>query len=427
MPIPKKIWAMWLGDMDDTTHFFKRRIEDMHPHPWDVHVITDIRELYHMFETEDEPWLRIMIDNPHIGWAKKSDAIRFFLLKYYGGFWIDLTTFLFCSLDIYYTTDNPTFITMYTQSYMVERIFLNSLNVMSDNVNFQLLKSDKFQQIQSKYIKLKHRYARFPYIPESFFVANVPNHPITDDIFNQLKSFWEKTTTSVVDAQSECKCMNILMNGLAHEVFDINMLEDDLYTLWKDTTPDDQLLENFKHGMLKQMWQCSYIAVYLQMYIALVKHLDTVGVLITQPEERIPLVTPHNEGLCTVDPVSDINFCKPIKATIASSGTVLLIPLSLYRLIKWANTDDERVTFEHTLIYEALKTMTTRDEAQQLFDGYVEKGIFQIKFSHWTRNSPLVKKLVEIFKHTVGGRKKKTRKKKARRRALKPSLRALFR
>ncbi len=32
----------------------------------------------------------------------KTDVIRFFLLQEYGGFWLDLSTFLFTSLDIYY-------------------------------------------------------------------------------------------------------------------------------------------------------------------------------------------------------------------------------------------------------------------------------------------------------------------------------------
>jgi hypothetical protein len=427
--IPKIIWALWLGDMEESIVFYKKRIEDLHRGgEWQINIITDKLYLERMFNQHNETFMTELLNHPVIDFAKKSDAIRFFLLKYYGGFWIDLSTFLFSSLDSYYNDDEEkSFIGMYTQSYMVERIFVDSFNKMSDGVNTQLFLSEEYHRLQSRHIKLKNEYKAFPFIPESFFVACEPNHKITENIFSQLKKFWTLNLREIDSKQTLCQKMNDLMNTLSHKVFDIDILEYELIDNFPDDNSDENLIK-FKNEMKNRMWNCAYIYIYLQMYIALVDYIKAgSNPSITQSEGDISSDFKYKDELCTFDQKSNINFCKTItiKRT-EETKTISLVPLSLYRLIKWGNTEHERVTFEKTQIYESLKDVETRDEAEAIIAEYVKNGIYQIKFSHWTRGNEMPKILMRLFgPPTVrGGKKHKTQKimKKQKRKRSKKNL-----
>ena len=125
MTIPKIIWAIWCnfdnktdGILNERLTYFKDRIIQQHP-GWTVNIITKWNELLDYIK-EDEHLMKIF-NNSFISAQHKSDAIRFFLLQKYGGFWIDISTFLLTPLDIYYEKQpNATFITYYTPPLMVE-------------------------------------------------------------------------------------------------------------------------------------------------------------------------------------------------------------------------------------------------------------------------------------------------------------------
>jgi hypothetical protein len=279
---------------------------------------------------------------------------------------------------------------------MVERIFVSTLNNMFDSVNFNYQLSPEYNALQKKYIKRKNKYTKFPYIPESFFVASIPNHPITINIFNQIKTFWTTTLESITTKEILCEKMNYLMNNLATKVFNINILEYELFNIFKDI-PEDRILKEFKKQLLNQLWNCGYIYIYLQMYIALVEYIDNEETVIEQDAGDVTLNTPYNNSLCLIDGETNINYCK--KITIRKdTEVVVLIPLSLYRLIKWGDTTNERITFENTILYEELKHITKKSDAKKIIKKYIENGIYQIKFSHWTRDSDFVNLLAKLFK-----------------------------
>ena len=106
MSIPKKIWALWCnfkdkadGVLNPRLTYFKNRIVQQHP-GWEINIITSWDQLIEFIS--DNETLLDLLDNPIVGGAHKSDAIRFYLLNKFGGFWLDISTFLFTSLDIYY-------------------------------------------------------------------------------------------------------------------------------------------------------------------------------------------------------------------------------------------------------------------------------------------------------------------------------------
>jgi hypothetical protein len=87
---------------------------------------------------------------------------------------------------------------------------------------------------------------------------------------------------------------------------------------------------------------------------------------------------------------------------------VYLVSLSNNRLIKWADTDPDRISFHNTYIESMLKKVIAKKITKdKLLDLLTKNGIYQIKFSHWTRNSPIVNMLMRVYNNTK--KTKKTR------------------
>ena len=85
--------------------YLATRITQLHPE-WKVNIITQWSDLQRFLDKsgggEDAAEVRALLENEHVGAAHKSDFIRFYLLKEYGGFWLDISTFLLCPLDVYF-------------------------------------------------------------------------------------------------------------------------------------------------------------------------------------------------------------------------------------------------------------------------------------------------------------------------------------
>ena len=336
-----------------------------------------------------------IINNDFINSSHKSDAIRFFLLSEYGGFWLDISTFLFTSLDIYYIKQpKATFIGYYTPPFMVEEIIFSSLGDMFDGVKYNEVVK-KFKTIQADYIKLNESYMNYPFIPENFFIASIPKHPIIMEILNNLLNFWEGSIPLITDKETLCYQINLLMNDLAGQVFSIKHLNNDLI---KTYAHDDITNNNFLKNLLNEEWHCGYVFNYIQMYIAVVNYIQYNNLQITQEENTNELKTDYNQDLCSID--NNINACKNIIATnIADESVTYLLSLSYNRLIKWANTMDERVSFDNTYISNLLNSIGKTPEVtkETVIQDIIDMGIYQIKFSSWTRGSKIIDKIMEIY------------------------------
>ena len=416
MSIPKKIWALWCNFKDKTDGvlnprltYFKNRIVQQHP-GWEINIITSWDQLIE-FISENETLLDLL-DNPIVGGAHKSDAIRFYLLNKFGGFWLDISTFLFTSLDIYYEIQpKATFIGYYTPPFMVEEIIFSSFGDMFDNVTFNEIVK-KFKPIQGEFIDLNEEYKNYPFIPENFFIASIPNHPVISDVFQQLIDFWDQALTNISDEKTLCYEINKLMNELSGEIFEINNSD---YTLSNTFTNNDFITEDFKKKILDNVWHCGYVFNYLQMYKAIVHYIQDTQSTISQ-EENVSYTNEFSNDLCSKD--ENIDACKNIVCTDPADGTVLyLVSLSYNRLIKWANTMEERITFDNTYIKERIDNIGKNGAtSDQLIKDIVDMGIYQIKFSSWTRDTTLIEKLMRHYPvnnsttNTGGSRRRKTRK-----------------
>lgn len=401
MSIPKIIWALWCnfdkktdGMLTDSIRYFKDRIIEQHPEPeWQVNIITNW-EILISYISKNEVLMQIL-NNEFINSAHKSDAIRFFLLSEYGGFWLDISTFLFTSLDIYYIKQpKATFIGYYTPPFMVEQIIFSSLGEMFDGVKYNEVVK-KFKTLQTDYIKLNENYNTYPFIPENFFIASIPKHPIINEILFNLLKFWGDSIPLITDKETLCYQINLLMSDLAEQVFSIKHINNDLI---KTYTHDDITNNNFLKNLLNEEWHCGYVFNYIQMYIAIVNYIKNNNLQITQEENENELKTEYNEDLCSID--NNINACKNILATNQQDGSVIyLISLSYNRLIKWANTMDERISFDDTYISNLFNSIgkTPGVTKETVIQDIINMGIYQIKFSSWTRKSKIIDKIMELY------------------------------
>ena len=415
MIIPKIIWALWCdfdkkadGNLNYELTYFKDRIIQQHVE-WEINIITTWETLIEYIK--DNSVLISLLDNPYVGGAHKSDAIRFFLLNKFGGFWIDISTFLFTSLDIYYTKQrNATFICYYTPPFMVEEIMFNSLGDMFDSVKYNEV-VNKFKSIQPEYIKLNDKYKNYPFIPENFFIACTANHPIIYSTFQQLTNFWESSLQKITNHETLCYEINILMNTLALSVFDINTIEKKLMETFSDS---DITNKQFFTKLLDNMWHCGYIFNYLEIYKAIVEYIEGNTVTLSQEDNNV-IDNPYKSDLCSID--NNIDACKNIIVTNDNNGDVLyLLSLSYNRLIKWANTMDERLSFENTYIDNLTRNIKDENEKKEVIEKIVEDGIYQIKFSSWTRRSGIIARFMKLYpnKSLGGGNKTQISNKKKR-------------
>jgi len=423
MSIPRKIWAIWCdfknkkdGVLNEQIAYFRDRIIKQHPN-WEVNIIVSWDLLIHYINAN--AFLMNLINNEFVNAAHKSDSIRFFLLKEHGGFWLDISTFLFKPLDVYYELQpNSKFIGFYTPPFMVEEIIFSFLGDMFDNVKYdQVVK--KFKSQQANFIKLNEKYKKYPFIPENFFIASTPNHEIVTDTYNQLEEFWTNAFPNITSPETLCYEINKLMNNLAKEIFDINDIN---YTTSILFDSKDIINEKYSLKTLDNIWHCGYVFNYLQMYKSIVNYMIKNDSVITQETNENAFSDPeysqYKDILCSTD--GDINACKNIVAT-DKDNVLYLMSLSQHRLIKWANTMNDRVSFNNTYINAMLELVKNKQLSDaDLIENIVKMGIYQIKFSSWTRDSNIIPKLMDIFPNAVGkgkGKgKKKTKKRKQKKR-----------
>ncbi len=412
MTIPKKIWAVWLnfndkadGKIDKRIAFYKKRIVDLHK-TWEVNLIEKWDDLIN-YILEDKLLVEL-INSPYVIPATKSEALRFFFLKKFGGFWLDYSTFLICSLDVYLENQpKSSFIGYITPSFMVEQIIFNSLGHMMDSVSWREILR-KFKDIQSKYIKLNKKYEKYPFIPESFFIASAPNHYIMTDCYNETMKFWKNTLPIIKSKEEVCFEINKNMSRLAREIFDINYMDYNLTTLFNNNKVTDK---SFITKLYDNLWHCGYILCYIQMYKSLVKYIKKTHASIKGEDSGIGKLannSPFTKDLCFTD--YDINACENIVITNSKNNEVIyLMSLSYNRLIKWANTTDDRISFHNTYLEKSLQDIINKKISKEAFIKKLKSlGIYQIKFSHWTRDSPILSKLMKIYNRNTTMSKRKS-------------------
>ena len=390
--IPKIIWMVWCdfdngkdGVLNETLEFYKNRIIQLHDEKyWKCNIITKWTNLIHFLD-KDINMLNI-IQNKYINAPNKSDVVRFYLLNKYGGFWIDFSTFVLTSLDVYYKYD-ANFICIYSPSIFIEQWIIKPFSFAFHNFNFK--KNDRLSKIQNKFIKRKGIYKKYPFITENFFIGSIPNHYITNTTLTQLIHFWKHALPNIIDKETLCFEMNKYNHILMSNIFDMTFANNIIYNIFKDENN-----ENEKKKLLDDIYSsCGYYFNYLQIYKALIEYIHNRKPIITQP-------TPTNTSDSFIKEIKDYHNICFTKDDIASckniiidtkKDKILLVSAMHGRTIKWSNIPKNRTSLEKTYLE---KNINYYKDINKFINKMIKNNIYQIKFSVWTRNSKIIPVLI---------------------------------
>jgi hypothetical protein len=87
---------------------------------------------------------------------------------------------------------------------------------------------------------------------------------------------------------------------------------------------------------------------------------------------------------------------------------------------------NDRVTFDNTYISGMINLVKKKElTGADLIEQIVKMGIYQIKFSSWTRDSNIIPKLMEIYPNDAGkgSKRRNTKKRKEKKRKNKSKMR----
>ena len=390
--IPKIIWMVWCdfnneqdGVLDKTLKFYKNQIIKLHnKKDWKCNIITKWADLLQILDNNKN--ILDIIKNKYINAAHKSDVVRFYILNKYGGFWIDFTTILLTSLDVYYKYD-ANFIGIYTPSIFIEQWLIKPFSFAYHNFNFK--KNKILSKIQNKFIKRKGIYENYPFITENFFIGAIPNHYIIKNTFDQLIHFWKSALPKIVNKETLCFEINKYNNILMNDIFDMNFANNIMYNKFKDEANDKD-----KQELLNELYaNCGFFFNYLQLYKELIEYINKNKFKIIQPKYisdnfRREFKEEYDTICFTKD---GINSCKNIIIS-KKNDKILLVSAMHDRLIKWSNVAENRATLKNTYLE---KKINSYEDISKFINKMVENNIYQIKLSSWTRNSNIIPVLMQ--------------------------------
>ena len=405
MSVPKIIWCVWCdfnnkkdGIMNEDLVFFKNRIEVLHPSPWKINIITKWDDL--MQSINDSPVLVDLMNNPFVGAAHKSDAFRFHILKKYGGFYIDLSTFLVQSMD-YLLEDGSDFICFCLPSVDFEEWILSPLGDIYESVSYE--ERVKFWlNKENKFIKKKEEYNDYNYIPENYFIVCIPNHPIVNITLQMLTDFWTESLPKIKSKEDVCYYQDEYIQNLAQDLFDINNIEISIL----NTFPKD---EKLKQLILKRLWDCGYLFNYLQLFFAMYQYTNgnIKNVEMSEPgflREKVFLneeIDSYKNSLC------GNNNCNDMIMVLNSGEKIKFLSATFSRLGKWSDNRENRLTGHDTYFDILLDSIKNDVDAENFIQRMKREGFNQIKFSSFGRNSLLIQKLKQWFNKKMGGRSRR--------------------
>lgn len=385
MDLPKKIWGLWCdfknkkdGDVNkEYIDFFINRIKSLHDNTWEVTIITEWSKLLDI--TKEDTMLTQLIYNEYVEAAHKSDAIRYYILKKFGGFWIDVSTFLVQSLDYLhqkFTNDKITFSCYYIPMQDTATLLFKPTSELYDVLPYSKLEKVRMEQ----YLKLNDSYSKFNFITENYFIAATPNHPIIINTYNILMKFWQDSLPTITK-ENLCYTLNKYMNSLVKTIFDTKLINMALINLFENNNTSSN---NIESKLLENTWNCSYLFNYLQLYIAMCSYInESKNYQIIKSQETTQMkALPYYQDLCDTDKCSDI-YIK------MNQGSIYLFSGIYVRVAKWANTSEERTTWKNTFILDQLQQITDDASAKRFLENCKNVGIYQIKFSSWSRKNNL--------------------------------------
>lgn len=419
--IPKKIWTLWLnfnkhenGILTSDLEFFVNRIKFLHPvsesESWEVNVITKFDDLYSLINNKEttNKFIIDVIKNKFIGPAHKSDLIRYYLLKTYGGYWIDISTFLIFSLDQMKITKDSSFVCYYAPTIDVSEWLFSSLGNMYESINYKD-RIEKWTVIEDNFIKLKDSYKqKLNVMPENYFIGAKIEHEIINNVFNLLKTFWSSNIDTLNDEQlGEIEGKKILCNIQSKYIYELIVKIYNINKLSLIPLLDFTLIETFdvdktdaidKLIINKSIADCGYLFNYLQLYIGIYKYLTNKhNITDTNIHIRNKLDIPYEKDLCINDNCNDLIINITNNESTDLVDKIVLLSATFNRLGKWSDSRNERLSYDNTYIGEKIKTIMDKETALQVLKEFESKNFFQLKFGAYTRNSKIIPKLKQWY------------------------------
>lgn len=305
---------------------------------WDHRFICNKEDVYYwMFNTSevmqsdkeiegDQKALFNILHHNYIKPAHKSDVIRYFLLKYYGGLWIDSTTILF---------ENPyKFIGPYDCIIPYMGTSFGLKLVFAEFLKFQY--TNKFIDKNSFISKINYDTKKVHFIPENYFLGSVKYHPIMVDVLNQLKELWSDKNLLTLTSE------DAITDFLAEYIREISYNKLFTYT-------DDKLDYLAKNSLNIWKWN-TYLFNYIQLYIAIMNYkCKKYNSIDNCYKERFEEQALWDKGwkeftnaLCIV-PESEFNVCNNLQLKCKDNNLILLLAVTYARLFRFSpQKDDER-------------------------------------------------------------------------------------
>lgn len=403
--IPKKIWGLWCnfnekkdGVINETLNFFISIIKNLHP-SWEINIITKWDELINYIK--EDAVLSNLLDNNFVGAAHKSDMIRYFFLKKYGGVWIDISTFLVAPLDKLIETSNTDFICYYASSIDVREWLFKPLAEFYESVEYKN-RIDKWIITEEEFISLKNK--NLDFIPENYFICSSPNHKIITLTYDLLTEFWSNNLQLINSKETLCYYQDAYIVYLIEDIFNTHIMEINLFKRFNNKTFDER---NYK--LLFNTFDCGYLFNYLQLYIAIESYCE-----LNKPYKLDYLEKPIEKETNAFKDLCINNWCKDIQISF-NNGTpnILLLSAAYNRAAKWSDNLEERLSWDNTYLGNKIKSITSQEQAEQMLKEFEDNGLTQFKFGAYTRNSKIIPNLMKWYKKEQNaGRKKKNKKTK---------------
>ena len=365
-------------------------------HEWDKRLITSKDDLLYWLQNvnlkyndidENIKFVIKIINHSFINAAHKSDVVRYFLLKYYGGVWADATIIIFNPLDG--LIEGKQLVLPYISISRAMKLIFGNKHSNICKYDGECIKLTDVDYNQLLYNNIEGKNV---IMPENYFIASIANHYIINNVLEQLKSLWNGIIPSLLDKENTIE--KLLTEYMQSIVYGEDKIFTDLTHVWM---PTDQTKRNdIWCNTTKGVQSAYYLFNYIQLYKAIIS--ECINENITEEDnyyenlKNLPLDnfetmygTTCNTGLKAKD------VCVNITLT-CTKGPIYFFSAEYLRLFK--NPDKTtKITF-----YDILIDTIYKDNVKGFKQFLIDNKIYMYKIGGIQKNKS-TSLMDKIFKY----------------------------
>jgi hypothetical protein len=401
--IPNILWAIWLdfkncsdGSLENNNIlFFINNINRIHSTNWEVNIITSWDVLLNKINNNID--ITQVLNNEYISPAHKSDLLRYYLLKIYGGFWIDITTYCLTSIDNMISLinknnkNNISFLCYYTLiDDVTDWIFKSTAPLYEyTDYNDRII---KWAPNKKKFISLK-KTQKLYIMPENYFIGAIKDHSIINTIYDNLIFFWKSNISNITNSLMLCNIQSNYIYNLINTIFNIQI--DKFFSDVDKEIIKYENIDKINYFITKEISDCGYLFNYLQMYIVINNYITNSNQSNNTNDNTLK-VSLYN-SLCIKTNCDDIFY----NINNDNNEHILLISATYNRLYKWSNNRDNRISWDDTFLGNYITDIISNNNYSSPFASLINNGIYLFKFASITRNCPIINKLKIIEEQII--------------------------